>query len=168
MKKTVLVWASVTGNTRKAADLIADAIGREHLDIFEITDRALSRLLDYETIIAGTPTWGTGDLQDDWQSVFSGLDNLDFTGKTLAFFGLGDQLSYGDWYLDAMGILSDKFIERGAIVVGRWPAESYEFSASKACTGDSFIGLALDDDNQAHLTAERIRLWVEDIRQYCR
>ncbi|NTW98643.1 MAG: hypothetical protein HGB35_01640 [Geobacteraceae bacterium] len=46
MKKILLVWGSQTGNTKNAADMIAEEFGREVLDIFEITDIALPRLLE--------------------------------------------------------------------------------------------------------------------------
>jgi flavodoxin I len=73
-------------------------------------------------------------------------------------------LSYGDYYLDAMGILYEKFIERGAKVTGSWPVEGYEYSYSKAVLQGSFIGLALDADNQDDLTQSRIQRWVAGIK----
>jgi flavodoxin I len=166
MKKILLVWGSQTGNTRNAAAMIAEEFGREALDIFEITDIALPRLLEYDSLIIGTSTWGAGELQDDWHRVYRGFDSLDFTGKTVAFFGLGDQLSYSDWYLDAMGTLHDKFVERGANVVGAWPADNYMCSASKALSHGVFVGLALDADNQEHLSGDRIRNWVATIKPH--
>jgi len=165
MKKTALVWASQTGNTANAAKMIADEIGGE-IDMFDVADIPVTLLLEYDMLIVGTSTWGLGELPDGWRLSFSGLDGLDLSGKVAAFFGLGDQLVYGDWYLDAMGILHDVFIARGAEVVGYWPNDTYEFSASRALKEGKFVGLALDADNQEHLTKERIRKWVCSIRPF--
>lgn len=166
MKKTVVVWASQTGNTSNAAKLIAGEIGKDQLDLFEVSREVVSLLPEYDVVIAGTSTWGTGELPHGWREVVSALDQLDLTGKTVALFGLGDQLVYGDWYVDAMGILHDRFVARGATVVGAWPNDAYEFSSSKALRDGKFVGLALDADNQEHLTRERIRRWVCSIRPY--
>jgi flavodoxin I len=40
---------------------------------------------------------------------------------------------------------------------------SNDFIASKAVVGNQFIGLALDDDNQAHLTKERAKTWAAQV-----
>lgn len=166
MKKTVLIWASQTGNTRIAANLIADEIGRHQLDMFEVSREVLIRLPEYEMMIIGTSTWGLGELPNGWHEVLPMLDDLDLTGKTVAIFGLGDQLVYGDWYVDGMGILHDRFVSRGSQVVGTWPNENYEFSSSRALRDGMFVGLALDADNQDHLTRARIRKWVCSIMPF--
>ncbi len=164
MNKTAVVWASQTGNTKEAAELIAEQIGRERIDLFDVADIPASRLSEYDMLIIGTSTWGAGELPHGWRQAVGALDTLDFTGKTVAFFGLGDQLVYGDWYVDAMGILHDRFVSLGAKVVGAWPNDTYEFSSSRALRDGMFVGLALDADNQEHLTRERIRRWVCSIR----
>lgn len=166
MKKIAVVWASQTGNTKEAAELIAAEIGHAEVDLFEVSRKAVFRLPEYEVVIAGTSTWGAGELPHGWREVVSALDQLDLTGKTVALFGLGDQLVYGDWYVDAMGILHDCFVSRGATVIGAWPSDGYEFASSKALRNGMFVGLALDADNQEHLARERIRRWVCSIRAY--
>jgi len=52
----------------------------------------------------------------------------------------------------------------GAIVVGNWPTEGYNFEASKALLEDgTFIGLCIDEDRQPELTAERVEKWCKQI-----
>ncbi len=41
---------------------------------------------------------------------------------------MGDQLGYGEWFLDALGMLHDK-LATGVKFVGYWPTEGYEFLA---------------------------------------
>jgi flavodoxin I len=48
--------------------------------------------------------------------------------------------------------------------VGFWPTDGYEHEASLAVKNGKFVGLALDEDNQAELTEERIQKWVTQIK----
>ena len=88
---------------------------------------------------------------------------MDFSGKTIAIYGLGDQVGYPDEFLDAMGELHEFFTERGAKLVGSWPTDGYEFEQSAAVIDDKFVGLALDLDNQAGLTEDRLNAWLSQI-----
>jgi flavodoxin I len=92
------------------------------------------------------------------------LDNIDFSGKKVAYFGCGDQVGYADNFLDAIGILEEKITERGGKTVGYWSTEGYEFDTSKAVRNGKFIGLALDDTNQSDLTEQRLKKWVTLLR----
>ena len=47
-------------------------------------------------LIIGCPTWNIGELQDDWDSIYLTYKDLDFNGKTAAFFGPIDQIGYPD------------------------------------------------------------------------
>jgi flavodoxin II len=80
----------------------------------------------------------------------------------VALFGLGDQVNYSEWFLDAMGMLFDELQGKGIHFIGQWPNQGYEFVASKALTADEsqFLGLALDEDSQYDLTDERIATWT--------
>jgi flavodoxin II len=52
-------------------------------------------------------------------------------------------------------------------MVGYWPSSGYEFESSKALSADGshFVGLALDDETQFALSAERIRSWCAQLRR---
>ena len=113
----------------------------------------------------GIPTWNVGQLQDDWLILFPKLDELDFSGKKVALFGVGDQLGYPDNFLDALGMLARKLRERGATLVGRWSTEGYDFSASKAQEGNQFVGLGLDEYNQEDKTDGRIATWLGQVQR---
>ncbi|STE83833.1 flavodoxin II [Escherichia coli] len=51
-------------------------------------------------LILGIPTWDFGEIQEDWEAVWDQLDDLNLEGKIVALYGLGDQLGYGEWFLD--------------------------------------------------------------------
>jgi flavodoxin II len=54
-----------------------------------------------------------GELQEDWEAVWDQLDALNLDGKIIALYGMGDQLGYGEWFLDALGMLHDKLVGKG-------------------------------------------------------
>ncbi len=64
-------------------------------------------------LILGIPTWDFGEIQEDWEAVWDQLDDLNLEGKIVALYGLGDQLGYGEWFLDALGMLHDKLSTKG-------------------------------------------------------
>ena len=61
--------------------------------------------------------------------------------------------------------LYDALRARGAQIIGSWPNEGYEFSASAALEGERFIGLVLDQDNQFDQTEARLASWLEEIKR---
>ncbi|MEM6281376.1 MAG: flavodoxin [Chloroflexota bacterium] len=166
--KVGIFFGSSTGTTEEVAGDIHDVWveagmeADEPVDIGSVTD--LNDLLAYDYLMIGIPTWNVGELQDDWDYVFEDLDDLDFSGKTIAMFGVGDQMNYPDNFLDAVGILGRKLQEQGATLVGYWSTEGYEHYESAGLEDDKFMGLALDDMNQADMTEERIAAWVEQVK----
>jgi len=162
---SAIFYASSTGNTEKAAKAIRNELGgKQALKLFNVADSGVERMNEYDKIILGSSTWGEGDLQDDWEEVFDEFKTLDFSNKTIALFGLGDQEEYSDYYLDAMGMLYEAVVAQGGNVIGGWTNEGYDFDESKSLVDDSFVGLALDEDNQSELTQERITAWCAQIK----
>ncbi|MBC6475411.1 MAG: flavodoxin FldA [Hormoscilla sp. GM102CHS1] len=165
MAKIGLFYGTQTGNTESAAQEIQKEFGGEDVvalhDMAEVED---SDFGNYQYIIIGCPTWNVGELQADWEGYFDELDNIDFSGKKVAYFGPGDQVGYADNFLDAIGILEEKISSLGGTTVGYWPTDGYEYSESKALRDGKFVGLALDDDNQSELTETRIKTWVAQIK----
>lgn len=160
-----LFYGSTTGNTEAVAGQIAEQIGFDKIHCIDIAEDSLDNLSEYEHLILGIPTWDYGELQEDWSDLWDVLDAAEVKGKTCAVFGLGDQIGYAEWFLDAMGLLHDRMQERGAIMKGYWPVEGYKFEASKALTedGSQFVGLAIDEDCQNIETAERVERWCQQI-----
>ena len=163
MKTIGLFYGSETGNTEHAASMIAAEFGNGNVDLHNIADSDPQLLLSYDNIILGASTWGFGELQSDWENFLPGFDHLDLSGKTVAFFGLGDQVNYADVFLDAMGTIYEKVKERGGQTIGPWSIDGYDFAASTAVVDGNFVGLALDVDNQDDMTPDRITHWVSNI-----
>ncbi len=165
MSKIALFYGSSTCYTEMAGEKIRQYLGVDNVDLFNVADTPLVQTGFYDYLIFGIPTWDYGELQEDWENCWDELDQLDLTGKKIAIYGLGDQLGYPEWFLDAMGYLHSKLVHRGATACGYWPREGYEFEASQALTADGnfFVGLALDEENEFQKTNERIAIWCDQI-----
>ena len=127
----------------------------------------------YDFLILGTPTLGEGLLpglsaeceNESWEEFLPTIEDVDFSGKTIAIYGLGDQVGYAEEFVDAIMALYEFFQERGATLVGHWPTDGYEFDHSEAVVEGEFVGLALDLDNQQNLTEERLKSWLGAIAE---
>ena len=160
-----LFYGSSTCYTEMAGEKIRAVLGEERVDFFNINETPIITAQFYDFIILGIPTWDYGELQEDWEDIWEEIDEVDFSGKKVAIYGLGDQVGYPEWFLDAMGYLHSKVVARGATPCGYWPKAGYEFEASKALTPDGqyFVGLALDEENEFALSETRIKQWCEQI-----
>jgi flavodoxin I len=165
MSKIGLFFGSDEGNTESIADRIAKRLGEDVVDIHDIGDVTQLEFLDYDKLILGIPTWDFGQIQSDWEDFWGDVESIDFSGKTVAFVGLGDQFGYGDFFLDAMGMLHDVVIKTTDKIIGYWPTEGYDYDASKAeLAGQNlFMGLALDEDQQPELSSGRLNCWCAQI-----
>ncbi len=163
--KIGIFTGSTYGNTRAAADRLeklfkdSGALVTNH----DIALVKIEKLLEYNVLLIGCSTWYVGEIQDDWHGKIEALKKLDLRHKKAAFFGMGDQLTYADTFQDALGILAEHFAFCGATLVGQTSTEGYQFSNSRAVKGQQFIGLALDDDNQAKLTEPRLQAWSSQL-----
>ena len=160
-----LFYGSSTCYTEISAEKIQRYLGEAQVDVFNIADTPLTETEHYQQLLFGIPTWDYGELQEDWEDCWEQLDQINVQGKTVALFGLGDQIGYPDWFLDAMGYLHNKLLLAGATLIGYWPNEGYDYNASQALTADGtqFVGLALDEENQFEQTDARIQRWCDSL-----
>jgi flavodoxin long chain len=160
-----LVFGTDTGNTEEMGDRIAAVFAEQGfaMDMLNVTDASPEVIEAFDFIIMGIPTWDFGGIQEDWETFESELLATNLSGKVVALYGLGDQLGYGDYFVDAMGWLHERVVKKGALVVGEWSTEGYDFEASLAVNKDKtfFCGLAIDDEQQFDLTDQRISGWVD-------
>ena len=167
MAEIGLFYGSDDGNTENIAHRIQARLGESVVALHDIADVTQLEFARYSKIILGIPTWDFGQIQSDWEEFWDDVADIDFSGKTVAMFGLGDQFGYGDFFLDAMGMLHDVVKGAGANMIGYWPVEGYEFDASKAWLPEEgvFVGLGLDEDQQPELSCERLNTWCQQIHK---
>jgi len=175
-----IYFGTDTGRTRRVAKLIAQKIGAigpwpgdaradPPLNINRVE---LDAFLAHELLILGTPTYGEGELpglsvglaQQSWAEFLPRLRGCDMQGRAVALFGLGDQEKYGNEFVDGLIHLHDAVVAAGARVIGSWPGDGYSFKASRALIDGRFVGLALDQINQAALSEARIDAWLQQLK----
>ena len=168
MKPIALFYGSSTCYTEMSAEKIQRYFGEAKVDVFNIVDTPLTTAQNYQQLIFGIPTWDYGELQEDWEDIWDDIDDIDFSGKTIALYGQGDQVGYPEWFLDAMGFLHNKLLLQGGKMIGYWPNKGYTFTGSQALTEDEsqFVGLALDDENQFDQSEQRIAAWCEQLKEH--
>ncbi|PHO10051.1 flavodoxin [Malaciobacter canalis] len=157
-----IFYASKSGHAKEVANKISFAL--DEIRVFDISLTGSEYISDYKHIIFGVSTWDHGQMQKDWQKIWDDFKYINFKGKTVAIFGLGDQKKYPDEFADAMRYVYDDLSKSGANIVGFTSTQGYEFNQSKAVIDDKFVGLVIDEHNQAELTNQRIKNWTEQIR----
>lgn len=112
MKKVLLVYASMSGNTKKVADLIEQGlletgatVCKKDVSKFEESDFA-----EYDTIVIGTFTWGNGDLPKQMNHFYDLMNETDLSRKSFAVFGSGDTVF--KHFCGAVDILEEKITEQ--------------------------------------------------------
>ncbi|MCQ3977954.1 MAG: flavodoxin [Anaerolineae bacterium] len=165
-----LFYGSDTGNTEHAAKLIQNTLnGTDTVVLYNVAE-GVSKMAEYEYLILGVPTWNIGELQGDWDDHMAEFEQLDFSGKKVAIYGLGDARGYPSTFVDGIGVLGEVVQRNGGQLVGFWPPDDYEFDDSRALLepgnlDSGFMGLPLDEDNQSDLSEVRVEVWVGVIRQ---
>jgi len=170
--KILIVYGTSTGSTETVADMIAAEFGSDAegpIEIDGIHGSLAKKFADFDAIIVGTPTWNTGaDTERSgtgWDEIYyDEMQDLNISGKKVAVFGLGDQISYSENYADASGELHDVFKDLGCEMMGYTSYEGYEHESSKAVRGDKFCGLLCDMVNEDDLSEGRVKNWVSQLK----
>jgi len=165
MNKIAIIYSFNSVKTAKAAEKIKEALGSD-FNIVPVNAEELTEeiFLSFKNMILGVPTWFDGELPNYWDEFVPAIEDLDLKGKTIAIYGLGNQVEYPENFGDAVGILAELVLERGANVIGHTSSEGYNFESSKALVDDKFVGLILDQETQPRLSKERIEKWVSQLK----
>jgi len=161
-----LFYGSFFGNTERAAGDIKREL--ERLASVKVDMKSIGRvrtedMLAYNRLVLGISTWDIGQWQYDWEAKRKAVEKLDFSGKRVALFGMGDQVAYRSTFQDALGQLARLVQARGATLIGTWPTDGYDFDTTEPVEDGRFLGLALDNDNQDSLTPGRIAQWCRQL-----
>jgi flavodoxin I len=164
MKKIGIFYGSSTGNCEIVAMELQQRLGKEQVDVYDVATCQPNKLSSYQNLIFGVSTWGIGQLQDDWEDFLPVLTKENLAGKTIALYGLGDQQTYADSFVDGLGIMYDYMNDTESRIIGEWPLKGYDFHKSKAVRNNTFVGLVIDEDSQSNQTHNRIEQWIEQIK----
>jgi flavodoxin I len=170
MKKAILLYWPKSGNVEGVTEIFKNKFNDGELDVYPIDSVDKKMLTGYDNWIVGGSTvgshvWEDADDSNKWHDFFKMLDDIDLSNKTVAAFGLGDQVLYPQHFVDGLGVFKEEFEKRGARLTGEWPTDGYNYTESEGAKGELFFGLALDEDNQDELTEARIEEWLETIKK---
>jgi len=169
MGKIGIFFGTDSGTTRLMAKKMAKKLGDGQCDKpLNVNRIGVEELLKYDALILGTPSYGEGDLpgvetgvkDGSWQEFMPKLAQADLSGKRIALYGLGNQDKYPERFADSLYTLYTQLQACGAQIVGGWSTEGYQFDQSKAVVDGKFVGLVLDQNNQALLSDERMDAWL--------
>ena len=163
-KKTAIIYSFHTQKSKKVAEKVIEAFGKDEIEAINAEELTKEAIEKYDNFIISAPTWFDGELPNYWDEFIPDLEEMDLSKKTFAIFGLGDQKGYPENFCDAIGLMAEILEGCGAKIVGSTSVEGYTFESSKAQRGNEFVGLAIDQENQARLTRKRVDDWVEKIK----
>lgn len=166
MPKIGLFYGAMGGYTKNVAELIKKDFGNEMVSIKHISKSSPEDFISFNLLIFGAPTYQHGRLDDHWDDFLPKLAKIDFTGKKIALFMLGNAIDFPDSFAGSGSVLADIVKKRGAQLVGLWEENDYEpFDVSMSLKNGKFVGLVIDEMSQPEKSAERVTRWVTQIRQ---
>lgn len=163
MSKIAIVYGSSNGATESVAEKMQALF--DDATLFNAESVNPDDLKPFDFLIFGTSTTGVGDLQDDWEALLPKIEKMDFTGKKVALFALGDSASFSTSYVGSMYYLY-KGLKDKVDIVGSVSTDGYTFDESDAVINGRFVGLPLDEDNEYDQTDSRIATWVNSLKIY--
>jgi flavodoxin I len=168
MKKTAIFYGPVGGSTEYVAKKMQEIIGQKDCDLLAVKDAVADDLLKYDNLVfgiatIGNETWHSEPVKSGWFTFINILEKSNIEGKTVALFGLGDQIRYADHFVDAMGDLYEILKDKNVRIVGNVKPDDYEFKDSKALVDGLFVGLPIDEDFESERTLKRISVWVNQV-----
>lgn len=102
MTRVMIVYASLTGNTRMGAHILEEMfteLGAE-VEVMESYDADPFDFEEVDICVVGTYTYGTdADLPDEIVDFYEELEDVDLTDKTYGVFGSGDTFYVGKFCL---------------------------------------------------------------------
>ena len=166
-----LIYGTETGFTK--------AIGEDIITHFKPKTHSLIKVDEAgpedwraDLLILGTPTWCDprldtyGEYSDDWNESYERFSKIDFTNQTVALYGLGDQVGYGDNFVDGLGMLAEVVLKNGGRLIGLTSTEGYKFEKSTGLKDENtFYGLPIDEDNEPTHSPLRIMAWVKQLKE---
>ncbi|WP_026475628.1 flavodoxin [Alkaliflexus imshenetskii] len=165
MKKVGIFYSFRSVKTHQQVRKMIKLLGEANCEEVDADVATLEDFKKFDNYIFAVPTWFDGELPNYWDEYLPAIEDENFKGRKFAIFGGGDQKNYPENFVDGVGIMAEFIEERGGKVVGFTSVKGYNYESSRAQRDDKFVGLALDIENQAALTNERIENWITDIKK---
>ena len=108
MQKIGIFYGTSSGNSEAAAQQIQKEFGADIATIVDVSSAKATDVEQYANIIFGCSTLSIGELEYDFDDFMPELEAANLEGKNVAIFGLGDQESYPDSFVDSIGIIYEE------------------------------------------------------------
>lgn len=169
MSKIGVFYGPSKGSVEKIAQMIANEFGAAQTELILIDSATAADVERFDKLIFGISTIGKSNWDSDykesgWDSFMTKLDEIDWKKKVVAIFGLGDNLTYPLHFVDSIGWLYENLEKFDVKIVGHCDIEGYQFEESQAIRDGKFLGLPVDEDNEAELSSTRVSNWVSQLR----
>ena len=133
-------YGSTTGVTEQVAEKLGSLLDAK---VFHAGD--IEKILEFDTAILATSTWGIGDIQDDWIGPLEKLKSLNLTGKKIGIVGVGDQEAFSSSFVNGMRDLYVAATEANATIVGSTSTDGYSFDSSLVADDLTTVFLMISD-----------------------
>ena len=93
-EKIGIFYGSTTGTTESVAEQIASHLGVGSSEVYNVGNTDAKVAEEYELLILGSSTWGSGELQDDWYDFLEHCSfliinrNMDVRHETYSVVGM--------------------------------------------------------------------------------
>ena len=170
MSKTALFYSPEGGNVNRVTNKLGELIGNDRVDIIPVKEVEKGDVDKFDQVIllgstVGADHWDNEIVVDEWIEFFMKIKEISFEKKKVAIIGLGNSVLYPEHFADGMAVLYERIIKQNAEILGFVDAKDYDFTDSEAVNDDSFFcGLAIDEDNEAELTTERLEKWISSLK----
>lgn len=159
-----LFYAPSGGSVHKVAKRIKQKIKGRKVDMLYIRDVKPEDFLNYSNLILVSSTSGkdawNNEGSDEWAAFMPGLQKLRLDGRRVALVGLGNSVLYPNNFVDGLSNLAALVEKRGGILIGKTETDGYTYTMSRSIQDNLFMGLPLDEDNEADQTDARIEKWL--------
>lgn len=152
------------GTTSYTTEDVANKLAKKipNVEVYNVAD-GIDEMQNCDFIFILTPTYGRGEIEENWEFVIDDLLNIDFTNKTVAIIGTGDYVEHPTSFVNTIKTMHDILEKTDAKIVGYTNADGYTFEESTAFVNGKFLGLPIDEINEEDKTDERLNRWLEGI-----
>jgi len=153
------------GSVEKVARVIGSKFGADKVELIAVKNSNEADLNRFDKLVFGVSTvgktnWDSEHKSTDWDVFATKFDKVDWAGKKVAIYGLGDHIQYPQHFVDAIGWIYERLNDLGAEVVGFCSTDGYTYEDSEGIKDGHFLGLPLDEDNEADQTDVRVENWI--------
>ncbi|MEM8736189.1 MAG: flavodoxin domain-containing protein [Planctomycetota bacterium] len=156
--KIGIYYASSGGRTRRVAGALAEILSeRAYVEANDIRSAELAEMSNWDLLILGSPTYGSGELHPNWTNWNREIISMDLELATtqIAVFALGDQRHHRSTFGDAIWRLEELRNKLGSPAVGEIEGPDGN--------GDRLPGLVLDAISQRRSIPSQLVLWAKKL-----